>query len=113
MTEPPVETRPNGFSVTISAPSLGELAVLAAQVSYGLDYYRRIARPGPHTPVRSFQWTKEEEATVLRMKAERATWREIADSLGRTEKAVLLRWNRIRPGAMARNVLPDAGKDRP
>lgn len=47
------------------------------------------------------------------MKAERATWREIADSLGRTEKAVLLRWNRIRPGAMARNVLPDAGKDRP
>ena len=93
MTQTMTTSDQNRYSITLAAPSLAELALLIEQVSDGLG--RHTAKPG--VPLRSFQWRPEEEETIRSMKAEGASWDAIGDVLGRTPKAVKLRWARIRP----------------
>lgn len=69
MTQTMTTSDQNGYSITLSAPSLAELAWLIEQVSDGLG--RHAAKPG--VPLRSFQWRQEEEDTIRSMKAEGAS----------------------------------------
>lgn len=65
MTRPMTTSDQNGYSISLAAPSLAELALLLEQVSEGLG--RHTAKPG--VSLRSFQWRPEEEETIWSMKA--------------------------------------------
>lgn len=100
------------FTITLSAPTLEELAELAACIHQGLRSSRkqfefhldraewtdedRQALREAKTRTSGYHWTDEQDLTVVRMRMDGKAWWEIAHAIGRTEKAVVLRWQTLK-----------------
>lgn len=86
-----------GILADLNASSKDRIVSILRDGGEEIDWFRPNAKAGR-------QWSEEEDAAVLERRKARATFREIAEELHRTETAVRMRYARLSDG----ELIPDA-----
>lgn len=85
-----------GILADLNASSKDRIVSILRDGGETVDWHRMNTKAGR-------EWTEEEDETVLARRKERATFREIAEELHRTETAVRMRYAKLSDG----ELIPD------